>query len=183
MRQTERDSQYGKYRTVQPGEDTLNRESKTGPTEQDCQHRTVRTVLSRHPLTRLEIKYSSLFLKLIMQVHMKYLFTTNTVWQLDCNHHGGLCWERDVKKQVFGFPEFWLAKGVTTSLRSVRFSKISVLQISNGSSKSSFCMKHAVGTEYYEKGTESMPACSLPECENNHAKELHNLLTKNPHLG
>ncbi len=37
-----------------------------------------------------------------------------------------------------------------------------------------------MGTEYYEKGTESMPACPLPECDNNHANELHNLLTKNP---
>jgi hypothetical protein len=39
-----------------------------------------------------------------------------------------------------------------------------------------FCLKHAAGSECYDRGLVSKPACQIPECERQHSERLHKMM-------
>jgi hypothetical protein len=39
-----------------------------------------------------------------------------------------------------------------------------------------FCLRHSAGSECYERGSDSKPACQTPECEEKHLEKLHEML-------
>ncbi len=41
-----------------------------------------------------------------------------------------------------------------------------------------FCMRHIAGVGCYGKGTETKPACPIPECDGNDTKEFHEIMMR-----